>query len=174
MTGPGQLHLVDSEGTEVSSLIRGAIETAFRWVSSDNPNVDKAQLADWAEAVARKMQLLGSAIEFPERYAYAALKGKLRDWRKTATAKEETSGARRDMERIGGMSSGFQTAVDRRIMFEQVRNGLPERDRDILVLLLSEHSASEIADELKTNYPAARKAIQRMRERAEALLTQRR
>lgn len=170
MTEPGQLHLVDAGGADVDPHIREATEAAFRWVSKDNPNIDKAQLADWAEAVGRSMQVLGSAIEFPERYAYAALRGKVRDWLKTGTAKEQTSGVRRDMERIGGVNRAFQGTVDRRIMFDQLQSALSERDRDILVLILNEHSALEVAEELQTSYPAARKAIQRVKERIGALL----
>ena len=170
MTEPGQLHLVDARGVEVDPSIRVATEAAFRWVSKDSPNIDRAQLADWAESVARSMQGLGSAIEFPERYAYAALKGKVRDWLKTGTAKEQTSGVRRDMERIGGVNGAFQETVDRRIMFEQLKGALSARDRDILVLLLNENSALEVAEQLKTSYPAARKAIQRVKERIGALL----
>lgn len=170
MNEPGQLHLVDARGVEVDTPIRDATEAAFRWVAKDNPNIDRAQLADWAEAVARSMQTLGGAIEFPERYAYAALKGKVRDWFKTATAREQTAGVRQDMERIGGVNGAFQGTVDRRIMFDQVKGALSERDRDILVLILNEKSALEVAEELKTSHPAARKAIQRVRERIGALL----
>ncbi len=165
-----QLHLVNAEGAEVSPVIRNAAEAAFRWVARDHPNVDKAQLADWAEAVGRSMQTRVSEIEWPERYAYAALKGKVRDWRRTGIAQEESSGVRRDMERIGGENSSFQGSVDRRILFDQLRKALGERDRAILFLLLNEKSAQEVAGELKTSYPAARKAIQRVKERIGVIL----
>jgi len=170
MTDRHLLHLVNAEGAEVSPVIREAAEAALRWVSRDHPNVDKAQLADWAEAVGRSMQTRGSDIEWPERYAYAALKGKVRDWLRTGTAQEETSGVRRDMERIGGADSSFQGSVDRRILFDQLQKALGERDRDILLLLLNEKSAQEVAGELQTSYPAARKAIQRVKERIGAIL----
>jgi len=165
-----QLHLVDAEGADVSLVIRKATEIAFRWVSKDYPNLDRAQLADWAEGVARTMQARGSAIESPERYAYAALKGKVRDWFRTGAAQEETSGVRRDMERIGGTNGSFEGTVERGILFDQLQNALGERDRAILVLLLKEKSAQEVAGVLKTSHPAARKAIQRVKERIGAIL----
>ncbi len=170
MTERAQLHLVDAEGAAVSPVIRDAVETVFRWALRDYPNVDRAQMADWAETVARSMQARGSDIELPERYAYAALKGKVRDWFRTGAAQEESSGVRRDMERIGGSNSSFEGTVDRRILFDQLHNALGERDRVILYLLLNEKSAQEVAGELETSYPAARKAIQRVKERIGAML----
>ncbi len=170
MTERAQLHLVDAEGAAVSPVIRDAVETVFRWALRDYPNVDRAQMADWAEAVARSMQARGSDIELPERYAYAALKGKVRDWFRTGAAQEENSGVRRDMERIGGSNSSFEGTVDRRILFDQLHHALGERDRVILYLLLNEKSAQEVAGELETSYPAARKAIQRVKERIGAML----
>jgi hypothetical protein len=170
MTDRLQLHLVNAEGADVSPVVREAAEAAFRWVAKDYPNVDKAQLANWAEAVARSMEARGSAIEWPERYAYAALKGKVRDWLRTGPAKEESSGVRRDMERIGGANGSFQGSIDQRILFDQLRKALGERDRAILFLILNEKSAQEVAGELHTSYPAARKAIQRVKERIGAIL----
>jgi DNA-binding CsgD family transcriptional regulator len=170
MTDRPQLHVVTAEGADVSPVIREAAEAAFRWVSKDYPNVDRAQLADWAEAVARSMQVRGSAIEWPERYAYAALKGKVRDWLRTGPAQETSSGVRRDMERIGGTNSSFQGSIDRVILFDQLRKTLGERDRAILFLILNDKSAQEVAGQLDTSYPAARKAIQRVKERIGAIL----
>jgi DNA-binding CsgD family transcriptional regulator len=170
MTDRAQLHLVDDDGTIVSPAIREATEAAFRWVSKDYPNFDTAKLADLAEALAVSMQGREIAIEFPERYAYAALKGKVRDWLRTGSAQEQSSGIRRDMERIGGVNGTFQRTVDRRILFDQLQIALSERDRAILFLLLNEKTAQEVAGELKTSYPAARKAIQRVKERIGAIL----
>lgn len=165
-----QLHLVDAQGAAVSPAIGEAAESAFRWVSRDFPNLDKAKLADWAEAVAASMQVRGSAIESPERYAYAALKGKVRDWLRTAPAREETVGVSLDLERLGGSSRSFQGTTDRKILFDQLQAALTERDRAILVLLLNDKSAQEIATGLTMSQPAARKAIQRLKERAGVIL----
>jgi DNA-binding CsgD family transcriptional regulator len=170
MTERAQLHLVDTAGVEVTPAIQNSIEVAFRWVSKEFPTVDKAQLSNWAETVARSMQERGSAIVSPDRYAYVALKGKVRDWLKTATAREESSGTRRDMERIGGSNGSFQGTVDRKILFEQLENALEVRERVILLLLRNDKSAKEVAIELQTSAPAARKAIQRLKERMGALL----
>lgn len=170
MTDRAQLHLVDDDGTIVSPAIREATEAAFRWVAKDYPNFDTAKLADLAEVVAVFMQSRGSAIESPERYAYAALKGKVRDWLRTGSAQEQSSGIRRDMERIGGVNGAFQGTVDRRILFDQLQVALSERDRAILVLLLHEKTTQEVAGELQTSHSAARKAIQRVKERIGAIL----
>ncbi len=165
-----QLHLVSTQGANVSPAIREAVENAYRWVAKDYPHTDEAQLANWAEAVALTMQSRGSDIRSLTKYAYAALGGKVRDWNRTGTAQEQSAGVARDLERIGGSTSSFQGLADRKILFGQLENALEERDRDILVLLLTEHDAQEIAEELKTSYPAARKAIQRLRERCAFLV----
>ncbi len=165
-----KLHLIDAAGTDVSPLVREAVETAYRWVVRDYPNVDSSRIADWAESLGASMQARGSAISSPKRFAYPALRGKVLDWMRTGVAKEESSGVGEDLERLGIANASFQEAVDRKILFEQLKEVLTERDRDILVLLLNEKSTQEVAKELKTSEPAARKAIQRVRERSRAIL----
>lgn len=162
------LHLVDAKGTPLSSGITLAVETAFQWVIRDYPGFDQAQIADWAEEVGGSMHLRGSAIASPKRYAYVALGGKVRDWLRTATGKEELKGIGRDLERDGGISDSFAAQLDRKILFEQLETTLNERDRAILVLLLRDKSTTEIATYLATNYAAAAKAIQRVKDRMSA------
>jgi DNA-directed RNA polymerase specialized sigma24 family protein len=164
------LHLVDDNGVAATPVVREAIETAFRWVQKDYPNVDRAQIANWAESLAESMQRRGSAIESPARFAYAALNGKVRDWLRLRSAQEHYVGVDVDLERIGGNSHGFVSAVERKILFDQLLAALPTRDRSILVLLLAGQSGTEIAEEMRSSYPAMRKAIQRLRERATAIL----
>jgi RNA polymerase sigma factor (sigma-70 family) len=162
------LHLVDSTGISVDPAIEIAVQTAFRWVIRTYPRVDPAQLADWAEEVAAAMALRGSAIASPKRYAEAALKGKIRDWLRTSTAQEVPSGIGSDLERTGGTYMSFENAVERKILFDELREMLAERDRMILVLLLADKSIVEIAEALNTNYPNAAKAIQRVKDRISA------
>lgn len=170
MTRRAQLHLVNAEGAAVSPVIREAVEKAFAWVMKDFPNLDEAKLADLAEALAASMEARGSGISSPKQFAYPALRGKVRDSLRKGSAKEQTSGISRDLERIGGSSSTFQGSVDQKILFEQIQNALSTRDRDILLLIRDHKSAEEIAAELQTSPPTARKAIQRLKERMEALV----
>ena len=161
-----QLHLVDSSGTAVCPEVETAVERSFHWVLRDYPQVDSAMIANWAEEVALSMQVRVTTIVSPQRYAYAALKGKVHDWMRSAPAKEEVAGLGRDLERIGGVNGSFERAVDRKILFEQLKATLNERDRCILVLLLEDNtSPATVAKALGTTYPAAAKAIQRVKER---------
>jgi DNA-directed RNA polymerase specialized sigma24 family protein len=161
-----QLHLVDSSGAAVCSEVESAVERSFLWVLRDYPKVDPAMIADWAEEVALKMQARVTTIVSPQRYAYAALKGKVHDWMRSAPGKEEVAGLGRDLERIGGLNGSFEGVVNRKILFEQLKATLNERDRYILVLLLEDNmSPATIAKALGTTYPAAAKAIQRVKER---------
>lgn len=170
MTRRAQLHLVNAEGTAVSPEIREAIETAFGWVRRDFPTLDEARLADWAESLAASMEARGSGISSPKKFAYPALRGKVLDSLRKGSAREQSSGIGHDLERIGGRTGSFQGTIERKILFDQLKEALSERDRDILVLLLNEKTAQDVADELKTSSPAARKAIQRVKERIGALL----
>jgi len=166
------LHLVDTTGITLSPKIASAVELAFRWVARDYPQVDSALIANWAEDVGSAMQGREASLQFPDRYAYSALKGKVRDWLRTRSANEEAAGIGRDLERIGGTNGSFQGASDRKILFEQLRATLNERDRYILVLLLQDQtSPATVAEALGITYSAAAKAIQRVKERIAAILT---
>ena len=88
-----------------------------------------------------------------ERYAYAALKGKVRDWLRTGGAQERLLGVGVELERKGGTTGSFQGGVDTKILFQQLKATLGERDGYILALLLEDKSALEIATELGTAYP---------------------
>ncbi|CAN5511839.1 hypothetical protein BH10ACI4_BH10ACI4_36240 [soil metagenome] len=162
------LNLVDSAGIPVDPVIQTAVQIAFRWVVRANPRIDQAKLADWAEEVAAAMALRGGSIASPKRYASAALKGKIRDWLRTATAREISGGIGSDLERIGGMNTSFEDALERKILFEEFKAMLTERDRMILILLLADKGTSDVAEALNTNYTNAAKAIQRMKDRISA------
>lgn len=165
------LHLVDPNGIAVRPEVQIAVETAFRWVVRDFPLVDSAMIANWAELVAVTMEARADALISPQRYAYSALKGRVRDWQRTGPAREETVGANRDLERIGGLNGSFQVQIDQKILFDQLKTSLNERDRYILVLLLEDNTSPMIvAEALGTSYSAAAKAIQRVRERIAATL----
>jgi hypothetical protein len=167
-----QLHLVDSSGTAVCPEVKTAVERSFHWVLRDYPQLDSALIANWAEEVALRMQMRVTIIVSPQHYAYAALKGKVHDWMRSAPAKEELAGLGRDLERIGGLNGSFEDAVERKILFEQLKATLNERDRSILVLLLQNNtSPATVAKALGTTYPAAAKAMQRVKERIASKLT---
>lgn len=165
MTRRAQLHLVNAEGAPVSSAIREAIETAFGWVMKDFPDLDEARLSDMAEALASSMDARGSGISSPRQFAYPALRGKVLDSFRKGSNQELPSGVGRDLERIGGSNGSFQKTIDRKILFEQIHEALSERDRVILTLIQSEKPTQQVANELQIEEPAARKAIQRVKER---------
>nr|AOS95246.1 hypothetical protein [uncultured bacterium] len=161
-----QLHLVDGNGIAIGSEIENAVERSFQWVLRDHPQVDPALIANWAEDLARSMQARVPPVVSPQKYAYASLKGKVRDWMRSGAAQEQMAGVGQDLERIGGFGGFFQSAVDRKILFEQLKATLNERDRYILVLLLEDKtSPATVANALGTTYPTAAKAIQRVKER---------
>jgi hypothetical protein len=166
-----QLHLVDAQGSAVSSTVKSAVEVVFRWVLRDFPHVDPAMIAEWAEEVGCAMESKGNQIVAHERYAYTALKGKVRDWLRTKTAQEESAGIGQDLERLGGVDRSFQRELDRKLLFEQLKTALNERDRYILVLLLQdETSLAVIATALGLRYQAGDKAIERVNESIAASL----
>lgn len=160
-----QLHLIDAKGSSVGVAIQDAVEQAYLSAVREFPDVDPARIADWAEGVAAAMQVRESAIDALDCYAYVAIKGKIRDWRRTFGAQEKHIGLGLELERKGRSTVSFQGEAERKILFQQLKATLGERDRYILALLLEEKSAIEIANDLGTAYPATRKAIQRVKER---------
>jgi RNA polymerase sigma factor (sigma-70 family) len=160
------LHLVNAHGTAVSTEVENAVRRSFSWVIRAYPNVDSALVANWAEEVAVAMDRRGDEIASPIRYAEAALKGRVHDWLRRATTKEEVVGISFDLERLAGTSGSFEKAVERHILFQQLEAVLNERDRMILFLLLADKtSPKDVAAVLNISYPAAAKAIQRVKER---------
>lgn len=164
------LYPTDANGTTVSVEIQAAVERSFQWVLRKYPLVDSALIANWAEQVALGMQAKARTIVSPQRYAYAALKGKVRDWMRCSQANEEVSGL--DLESKGGTNGSFQEATDRKILIEQLQAQLNDRDRVILILLRQDNtSPAAVAKALGTSYAAAAKAIQRMKERVASTLS---
>lgn len=160
------LHLVNNEGIALSAEIEEAVTRSFTWVSRAYPNLDTALLANWAEEVAAAMECRAGEITSPVRYAEAALKGRVRDWLRSAPAKEEVAGIGLDLERLADAGKSFEKAVERHILFQQLKEVLSERDRIVLFLLLEDKtSPKDVAAALNTSYPAAAKAIQRVKER---------
>lgn len=164
------LHLVDTEGKPVKPSTEAAVSQAYRWVVREFPLVDTALIANWAELVANTMEAKAATVRDAKQYAFAALRGKVLDWLRTATARVEHVGVGRDLERMGGSHGSPQDQLDRKLLFEQLKATLNERDQVILVLLLDGTSDGEIGKALGITPAAARKAIQRMKERISAQL----
>jgi DNA-directed RNA polymerase specialized sigma24 family protein len=160
------LHFIDTNGDAVSPAIKSAVEAAFRWALTEYPDIDSALLANFAERLAKNMQANIDSITSIRRYAYAGMHGKVRDWLKNKTPKEITVGLGQDLDGYAGVTASFQGAVDRAILFEQLRSKLSARDRYILVLLVQQNATpTDVAAGLGISYSAATKAIQRVRER---------
>ena len=164
------LHLIDNSGFALDAAVQAACEIAFMRVVLDYPDFDQALIADWAEEVAAAMDERGEAIQFPRRYAYMALRGKVRDWSRTGPGRAELKGIGPDLEGVAGSVESFADQTEREVLFEQILPALNERDRAILVLLLNEQSTTAVAAFLNTNYAAAAKAMQRVKDRVSVVL----
>ena len=111
-----------------------------------------------------------SEIEFPRRYAFTALTGKLQEWYRAHPAIEILMDPA-EVEHLTGDKPKSTSAADLNVLFSQIKSRLSERDRQILVLLEQDLGAQEIAKAFKISYSAAGKAIQRARERMAAILS---
>ena len=128
------LHPIDSEGVILNADIHAACETAFKRAVLDFPYFDQALIADWAEEVAVAMGECGEAIQFPKRYAYMALRGKIRDWFRTGPGRVELKGIGPDLEEVAGLSESFTDQTERKVLFEHIHPELSERDRAIHIM----------------------------------------
>jgi DNA-directed RNA polymerase specialized sigma24 family protein len=169
--GQTLLHLVDRRGETLPVAIRLAVEAAHRWVRREYPHLDEAVVAGWAEDVGKAMGTRIDDIRSPHRYAFAALHGKVKEWFRSNASKEILVGIGGDLESWAGIDRSAQRAIYRTVLFDQLKTKLSERDRHILVLLQQGiTSPSSVAAALGLSYSAAAKAIQRVKERIEAIL----
>lgn len=164
------LHLVDEHDQPVPLQVRLAVETAYRWALHEYQHFDRAVLAGMAESVALAMCRRLEQIEFPRRYAFTALNGKLQEWYRAHPTTEILMDPA-ELEPLTEDKLKSASAADLNILFSQIKARLSERDRQILVLLEQDLGAQEIARAFKISYSAAGKAIQRARERMAAILS---
>jgi len=168
------LHLVDRNGKDLAAETRDAVKDAYEWAVREYPKVDDASVAGWAEELGEAMAARPALIEFPRRYAFAALKGKIHAWFRKHPGTEITVGVGPELEEWVGLDRKSQITMERAVLFEQLRTMLNERDRQILMLLLQDiTSPRDIASALGIGYLAAAKAIQRLKERMTIILLKR-
>ena len=163
------LHLVDEHDQPVPLQVRLAVEAAYRWALQEYQHFDRAVLAGMAESVALAMCRRLDQIEFPRRYAFTALTGKLQEWYRAHPAIEILMDPA-EVEHLTGERAKSTSAADLNVLFSQIKARLCERDRQILVLLEQDLGPKEIAKAFNISYLAAAKAIQRARERMAAIL----
>jgi DNA-directed RNA polymerase specialized sigma24 family protein len=148
------------------------VNDAYRWAVAEFPNIDQALIAGWAEDLGRAMAAHPGIIEFPRRYAFTALKGKIFEWFRKHPVTEITLGIGSDLEQWIGLDRRAPLKIEQSALLEQLRMKLGDRDRQILILLLQDiTSPRDVAEALNINYNAAAKAIQRAKERMAAILT---
>src|ERR1700722_17119552 len=165
------LHLVDQRGQTLPMAIRLAVEAAHRWVRREYPRLDEAVVAGWAEDVGKAMGARLDEIRSPYRYAFAALRGKVREWFRSDASREVLVGIGGELELWAGIDGSTPRVIYRAVLFDQLKTKLSERDRHILVLLQQDiTSPASVAAALGVSYAAAAKAIQRVKERIAAIL----
>ena len=165
------LYLVDQDNKPVKPEIRIAVEAAFRWSVREYRNMDEADLASMAEAVALGMSKRLDEIQSPRRYAFAALTGRIQEWFRAHPAKIVSFETEDELDRQVGPDERFVFDVERRLLFAQIRRQLSGRDREIFSLLERDLSSpGEIAKVLQISYAAAAKALQRAKGRMASIV----
>src|SRR5580658_9515013 len=165
------LHLVDQRGQTLPVAIRLAVEAAHRWVRWEYPHLDEAVVAGWAEDVGKTMGARLDKIRSPYRYAFAALRGKVREWFRSNASREVLVGIGGELELWAGIDGSTPRVIYRAVLFEQLKTKLSERDRHILVLLQQDITGpASAAAALGVSYAAGAKAIQRVKERIFTIL----
>lgn len=164
------LHLVDENGQPAHPSIQAAVEAAFRWASREYRKFDPALLAGMAESVALAMSRRFELIEFPRRYAFTALTGKLHEWYRAHPTVEVVLEPT-ELEQLGGSSKEAISAANLSLLFVEVKSKLSERDRQILALMEQDlANPNDIAQAFNISYKAAAKALQRARERIRSII----
>ena len=165
------LHLVDQRGKILPSAVRDAVEAAHRWVLREYPRLDEAVVADWAEDVGLAMGSRLIEIGSPRRYAFTALRGKVREWFRSKRSREIPVGIGSELEEWIGIDQSSQQTMYQTALFAELESMLKDRDRQILVLLQQGiTSPANVGPALGLKYDAAAKAIQRTKERLRAIV----
>lgn len=77
-----------------------------------------------------------------------------------------------DLEHVRKAKPVPTSSADLSVLFSEMKTQLSERNRQILVLMEQDLGPQEIAKAFEISYSAAAKAIQRARERMEAILSE--
>jgi DNA-directed RNA polymerase specialized sigma24 family protein len=171
MMGQTLLHLVDQRGKTLPSAVRRSVEDAHRWVRREYPRLDEAVVADWAEEVGLAMGSRLIEIDSPRRYAFTALRGKVKAWFRSKASREIPVGIGSELEEWIGIDQSSQRTMYQTALFAELQSMLKDRDREILVLLQQGiTSPANVGTALGLKYDAAAKAIQRTKERLRAIV----
>lgn len=165
-----QLHLIDEDGNQVPPAIQNAVEAAYRWATSEFPSIDAALVSNWAELLAKDMARKKDSLGSARRYAHAVMRRTSRKWLKGRGTKELFIGLSRELEGLARPYETFSGKIDLLILLQQLKSKLNERDHEILLLLQSGASPAEVGMSLGIKYEAAKKAIERLRQRVAACL----
>ena len=165
-------HLVDKQGNPVEGEIRVAVMAAYRSCVRRFSRVDDTLLAGFAESVATSMNSRISEIGTFGSYAHTAMKGKVYEWLRSHPGKEFAVERFEELERMAGpiIDQSFADA-EVEVMFSQLQTHLSERERYILILMKQGFGPLKISTALGVTYFAASKAMQRLREHIDALLS---
>src|SRR5262245_55085484 len=118
MTG-SLLYLVDQDNKPVKPEIRIAVEAAFRWSVHEYRNMDEADLATLAEAVALGMSKRLGEVQSPRRYAFAALTGRIQEWFRAHPAKMVSFETEDELDSEIGPDDRFVFDVEQKLLFAQ-------------------------------------------------------
>ena len=168
------LHLVDDDGQPVRLDIRVAVQGAYRYASRRFPRIDGAVLASMTESVATAMSLRCDQyqIQSVNQYALAALIGKIHEWYRAHPLSETSVASEEALERAaGGQTDRSFGDVENQVFLSQMKIHLSERERLMLVLIEQDlGNPQAIASAFGLSYDAAKKALQRLKEKMSTLV----
>jgi RNA polymerase sigma factor (sigma-70 family) len=131
---------------EFRRLFDGQFGSVFRYL--DRLSGDPALAADLAQETFVRLFRRGSMPDMPRAWLAAVAANLLRDDRRTAARRQSLIGAAVEQLRLESSSAAPDAEVlagERRAMVRRTLDGLPERDRRILLLRYEGYSYREIA-----------------------------
>ena len=166
------LHLVDDEGRPVQRAVEDAVTNAYRYVLAHNNHIDHALLANMAEHLALAVSRRVAEIHSIQQYALAAMIGKVHEWSRVHPVEFHLPSDQLERQAGAQPDSSFQR-IEKKLLLDQMKVDLTERDRHILMLIQQGISDSKsIANALGITNEAAKKAIQRTKHKMMTILQQ--
>ena len=166
------LHLVDDEKQPVQRAVNDAVTNAYLYVRARNSHIDHALLANMAEHVALAVSRRIAEIDSFQQYALAAMIGKVHEWSRLHPVEFQLRADQLEQQAGAQADSSFQR-IETKLLLDQMKADLAERDRHILMLIQQGISDSKsIAAALGITNDAAKKAIQRTKHKMTVILQQ--
>lgn len=158
------LHMIDETGHPVSLEIAYGVIKAFLTTLKRFPQIDPCLIANWAEEVACAMQKMEQGvITCPAGMAIKRMGWKVTEHRRLFYTRDKSFGDADDLLTIAGPAAGKRINLDSKVLIDQLRPSLNERENRALDLLLDGHESTHLGLIMGLSHDTGRRLGERVK-----------